>query len=262
MKKSIVYSFAALAGFPAVVNAAEVNANTGATLNSWQGVYAIDATSVGVQAGATATQTVTLQPGKYQVKGDFSGVKVKFNAEGTGVTLGKTTDTSLIFNVSTAGSVKVSITSQTGVTFTMKDLEIDLVYDFDAANAVLNGKLATVKTAMTGYQAETGVTTRTEANDVTAGEIQKDINSVGATQTYNNYVKYELYKGNDANTIAVAIDALAKKAAELAAKQNEAAAAEETAPGPGHGGNPFPVARHAGQGTAFALSDEFHHKSL
>lgn len=212
MKKSIVYSFAALAGFPVVANAIEVNTETAkdaswasATASGTPGTY-------NVSAGATASQKVTLQPGKYVVKGTYNK-DVTLGATGV-VKDVKQTENKLSFTVTSKGDVTITFKAKDGSAFTFSKVEVDLDYDFEAAAGYLNGKLNSVKTALEGYEQSLGAsTTRLDANNKTAGDIQKKINEVAGTQTYNTYVKYELFKGDDKNPIALEIEALSKKAA-------------------------------------------------
>lgn len=225
MKKSIVYSFAALAGFPAVAMAEVVPVDTkAASAGLWAGTYATaEAGTYGIQAGATATQTVKLKPGNYVVDGTYSENPI-VKAEGSVITKQEFKNKKLTFTVGSEGNVTISISEKDGKTFTMKNVQVDLLYDFDVAYGLLNSKLSTVKTTMEGYEGVLGeLTARLDANNKAAGEIQKKINEIGSTQTYNTYTKYELYKGDDNNKVAVEIAALAKKAAsDYAVDQMEA----------------------------------------
>ena len=204
MKKSIVYSFAALASFPVLAEAANVDLPE----DKWGGAY-VDG-KVQSTDGSVLKQSVELVQGKYKVT-----VKNIIVPNGGSVTV-KAGSASKEIKASGSVTLDITLASKTNVNvsvegsgiFTFEDATIEL--DFNFANAVaalqqqLNGLTETLKT----YKGED----KKKENEQAAGLIQEKLNLISKSQSYQDYANYALYD-LDNSSLTADINKLAEKAA-------------------------------------------------
>lgn len=204
MKKSIVYSFAALASFPVLAEAANVDLPE----DKWGGAY-VDG-KVQSTDGSVLQQSVELVQGKYKVTVKSiivpNGGSVTVKAGSVSKEIKANGDVTLEINL--ASKTKVNVSVEGSGIFTFEDATIELDFNFANAVAALQQQLNVLTETLQTYE---GVDKRKE-NEQKAGIIQEKLNLISASQSYQDYANYALYDLANSSLIAD-INKLAEKAA-------------------------------------------------
>lgn len=203
MKKSIVYSFAALASFPVLAEAANVDLPE----DKWGGAY-VDG-KVQSTDGSVLKQSVELVQGKYKVTVKNiivpNGGSVTVKAGSASKEIKANGSVTLEINLASKTNVNVSVEGS-GI-FTFEDATIELDFNFTNAVAALQQQLNGLTETLQTY---TGENKRKE-NEQAAGKIQEKLNLISAAQSYQDYANYALYDLAN-SSLTADINKLAEKA--------------------------------------------------
>ncbi|MBQ9733489.1 MAG: hypothetical protein IJV74_04560, partial [Clostridia bacterium] len=218
MKKSIVYSFAALASFPVLAEAANVDLPE----DKWGGAY-VDG-KVQSTDGSVLKQSVELVQGKYKVTVKSiivpNGGSVTVKAGSASKEIKANGDVTLEITLASKTNVNVSVEGS-GI-FTFEDATIELDFNFANAVAALQQQLNGLTETLNTYQ---GADKKKE-NEQAAGLIQEKLNLISESQSYQDYANYALYD-LDNSSLTADINKLAEKAADDETKYIGSTGAEE-----------------------------------